>query len=173
MIIRLLIIICLISVCNNIHSQNGIFEIARYGCKEDLQEVLFNNPEVINYKNTSGYTPLILACYNGNIEVATLLAKKVDDINVNSDNGTALMASVFKNDFKIAKMLLDLGANANISDPKGNTALHFATRLNNKEIIKLLMDYGADVNFKDSKGFSPIDYAMQTKNKDILNLLKN
>ncbi|HEY5686906.1 MAG TPA: ankyrin repeat domain-containing protein [Yeosuana sp.] len=173
MIIRFLLSIYLVSVCNQMQSQNNIFDIARNGCKEDLQEILYNHPEVINYKNTSGFTPLILACYNGNIEVASLLAKKVDDINSNSSYGTALMAAVFKNDFEITKMLLDLGANTNLSDTKGNTALHFATLLNNKEITKLLIDYGADANFKDNKGFSPMDYAMQTKNRDISNLLKN
>ncbi|MCK5400446.1 MAG: ankyrin repeat domain-containing protein, partial [Flavobacteriaceae bacterium] len=62
------------------NAQSGVFEIARYGCVEDLQYVLKDYPEVINYKNASGFTPLTLACYNGNIEVATLLAKNVENI---------------------------------------------------------------------------------------------
>ena len=171
--VKLLLIICSILVCFQMNAQSGIFEIARHGCVEDLQGILNNNPEVINYKNTSGFTPLTLACYNGNLEVATLLAKKVENINVNSDVGTALMAAVFKNDIKIAKLLLDFGADTNIADPNGTSALHYATRFTNKEIIKLLVAYGADINLKDSKGFSALDYALLAKDESILKLLKN
>jgi len=155
------------------NAQSGIFEIARQGCVEDLQDILKNNPEEINYKNTSGFTPLTLASYNHNVEVATLLAKHVKNINANSDSGTALMAAVFKNDIDISKMLLDLGADPNIADPNGTVALHYATRLSNEGIIKLLVAYGADVNLEDNKGFSALDYALQDNNEPILQILKN
>ena len=170
---RLFIISCFIFISIEMNSQSAIFEIARHGCVEDLQYVLENNPNVINYKNSSGFTPLILASYSGNVEVATLLAKHVKEINVNSDSGTALMAAVFKNDIEITKILLDLGADANLADPNGTTALHYATRFTNKEIIKLLVDYGADIKFKDNNGFSALDYALQDKDESILTLLKN
>jgi len=166
-------IIWVLLISINLNAQSGIFEIARHGCVEDLQDILKNNLEVINYKNTSGFTPLTLACYNGNLEVATLLAKKVENINVNSDAGTALMAAVFKNDIEITKMLLNMGADPNIADPNATSALHYATRFTNKEIIKLLVAYGADLNLKDSKGFSALDYALQGKDEAILKLLKN
>ena len=171
--IRLFLIICFIFLSIEMTAQSAIFEIARHGCVDDLQYVLENNSDVINYKNSSGFTPLTLACYNGNLEVATLLAKKVENINVNSDAGTALMAAVFKNDIEITKILLDLGADANIPDTNGTTALHYATRFTNKEIIKLLVAYGADMNFKDSKGYSALDYALLDKDESILKLLKN
>lgn len=171
--VKIFPIICFLFVSIEINSQNGIYEIARHGCVEDLQPILKDSPEVINYKNASGFTPLILASYYGNVEVAALLAKHVKEINVNSDSGTALMAAVFKNDIVITKILLDLGADANIPDPNGTTALHYATRFSNKEIIKLLVAYGADLNLKDSKGFSVLDYALRDKDESILKLLKN
>ena len=166
-------IIFFLFVAIEVNSQNEVYEIARHGCVEDLQPILKDSPEVINYKNTSGFTPLILASYHGNVEVATLLAKHVKEINVNSDSGTALMAAVFKNDIAITKMLLELGADANIPDSNGTTALHYATRFSNKEIIKLLVAHGADLNLEDNKGFSVLDYALQDKNESILELLKN
>jgi len=169
---RIFPIICFLFIAINLNSQNEVFEIARHGCTEDLQDILKTNPEVINFKNKSGYTPLILASYHGNVEVAALLAKHVREINVNSDSGTALMAAVFKNDIEIAKMLLDLGADPNIADPNGTTALHYATRFSNIDLIKLLIAYDVDINLRDSKGFSALDYALQAKNEPILELLK-
>ena len=170
---RLFLIFFFIFFSFETNAQRGVFEIARNGCAEDLQYILENNPEVINFKNNSGFTPLILACYNGNIEAATFLAKHVEDINVNSDVGTALMAAVYKNNIEISKMLLELKADPNIADPNGTTALHYAVRFSNIELIKLLVGYGADIDLKDEKGFSSWDYAIQNNNKPILLILKN
>lgn len=173
-------IICFLIISINVNAQSGVFEIergvfeiARHGCVEDLQYVLENNSDAINFKNSSGFTPLILASYHGNVEVATHLAKHVKDINVISDTGTALMAAVFKNDIRITKMLLDFNADVNITDANGTTALHYATRLSNEDLVKLLVAYGADLNLKDIKGFSALDYALQNKNNLIIELLKN
>ena len=169
----LFLIICFFFISINLNAQSGVFEIARQGCGEDLLYVLKNDPEAINTKNTAGFSPLIIACYNGNIEVATLLAHKVENIDYASNIGTALMAAVFKNNIKISKMLLDFRANPNIADINEITALHYAVRFKNVELIKLLVDYGADIELKDNKGFSPWDYANQENNKSILELINN
>ena len=155
------------------NGQIDVFEIARHGCVEDLQIVFEDSPNLINFKNESGFTPLTIACYSGNVEVATLLAKHVIDINVNSKVGTPLMAAVFKNDIEIAKMLLESGADVNIADAKGTSALHYTVRHQNIDLIKLLIDYGADINLKDNKGLSPWDYAELDNKENILKLLKN
>jgi len=153
-------------------SESDIFEISRKGTGEDLQTLLKNNPEAIYYESANGFTPLTIACYNGNLEVATSLAKQVRDINVNSSSGTPLMAAVYKNYVDIAKMLLNLKADVNIADTNGNTALHYAVRFVYLDLIKLLVSYGADINLKDNKGFSPWRYAELDNNEIIINLLK-
>ena len=163
----------LFSISSVIHAQSEIFAIARNGCAEDLQEVLKHHPEAINARNSSGYSPLTLACYNGNLEVAAILAKQVENININSDSGTPLMAAVFKNDLKMTQMLLDLDADPNIADPNKVTALHYAVQFIRNDLIRLLMSYGADISLKDNKGLSPWDYAIQQDNQSILTLLKN
>ena len=154
-------------------AESGIFEIARQGTTEDLQAVLKNDPEAIYYKSTSGFYPLTISCYNGNLEVATALAHQVRDINEYSTSGTPLMAAVFKNYLDITKMLLDLDADVDIVDANGNTALHYAVRFSYVEIIRLLIAKGADIELEDNKGFSPLHYAELDKNEIIMNLLKN
>lgn len=171
--IKQLLIFCFLLVCNGSFAQIDIYEIARHGCAEDLQVVFEYNPNLINVKNESGFSPLTIACYNGNLEVAALLAKHVENINVNSKAGTALIAAVFKNDIKIAKMLLDAGADVNIADDKGITALHYGIKFKNIDLIKLLVNNGADVNLTDNKGLSPWDYAELDSNENVLKLLKN
>ncbi len=168
----LLLVICISFISININAQNDVFEIARRGCAEDLQYVLINYPQTINIRNSAGFTPLIIACYHGNIEVASILAEKVENIDYNSDTGTALMAAVYKDNIKIARMLLDFRADPNIADNNETTALHYAVLFRNVELIKLLVTNGADINLKDNKGFSPVDYAIQENNTSILKLLK-
>jgi ankyrin repeat protein len=176
---KLFIIICLLynSIEANAQSEifkteSDIFDIARKGTTEDLQNLLKNSPEAIYYESASGFTPLTIACYNGNLEVATVLAHRVRDINAISSFGTPLMAAVFKNYVDITKMLLDLDADVNIADSNGNTALHYAVRFSYIEIVKLLISKNADIKLKDNKGFSPREYAELDKNEIIINLLK-
>ena len=59
----------------NLQAQD-VFDIARNGSVADIQKIYETNPESINQKNKSGYDPLTLACYNGNIAVVKFLVSK-------------------------------------------------------------------------------------------------
>ncbi len=56
--IKQLIIICFLLVSKGVNAQIDIFEIARHGCAEDLQEVFKNYPDLINFKNESGFSSI-------------------------------------------------------------------------------------------------------------------
>ena len=51
---------------------------------------------------------------------------------------------------KVAKMLLDAGANVNAVINNGNTPLHYASRNGHDKVAKMLLDAGANVNAVDS-----------------------
>ncbi len=170
--IKQLTVFLFLFISLGMNAQIDIYEIARHGCAEDLQIVFKNYPNIINLKNESGFSPLTIASYSGNLEIATLLAKHVENIDLNSNVGTPLMAAVYRNNNDIAKMLLDLGADSNIADGKGTTALHYAIKFKNVNLIKVLVNNGADINLKDNKGLSPLDYAKIDNNENIVELLK-
>lgn len=172
MAIRIFLISVTLCISFQLNAQGGVFEIARKGCVEDISYVIKNHPDAINAINNSGFTPLIISCYNDNLEVAKYLAEKVDNINYCSSVGTALMAAVYKKNIPITKMLLDLKADVNIPDQGGTTALHYAVRLKNEDLVKLLLEHGANAHKNDNNGFSPWDYANQDTNKSILEILK-
>ena len=58
--------------------------------------------------------------------------------------------------YTIAKLLIKKGANLDIKDNKGNTALMIAILLKNYEIIKLLIDRGADLSIRNNQGNTPL-----------------
>lgn len=151
----------------------SIFDIARSGTVIEVKELMKQNPNIINENNENGFSPLILACYRGNIEVAKFLIDNVKDINYKSQEGTALAGLSVKYNKELAEHLLKKNANPNIADSTGFTPLFWAVKFGNVELVELLLKHKADKSVKDSQGMTPFEYALQTNNKDIINLLKN
>ncbi|MEJ5105807.1 ankyrin repeat domain-containing protein [Chryseobacterium sp. MYb328] len=151
----------------------SIFDIARSGTVSEVKELMKTNPDIINQTNDGGFSPLILACYRGNIEVAEFLIDHVKDVNYKSKEGTALAGLSVKYNKKLVEDLLKKKADPNIADTTGATPLFWAVKFGNKELIELLLQYKADKSIKDSMGMTPFEYALQTHKEDIINILKN
>lgn len=149
-----------------------VFDIARNGTLKEIQTTFYTNPNSINTLNESKSSPLILACYRGNIEVAKFLIQNVKDINYCSDMGTALMAATYKNQTELVTFLLENNANPNTTDSNGTTALLLAVQFKNLELVKLLLKFKADKTIKDNKGKTAFEYAVFSGNELIINLLK-
>lgn len=151
----------------------SIFDIARSGTVPEVQELMKQNPDVINQINENGFSPLILACYRGNIPVAEFLITHVKNMNYASGEGTALTASVFKGDKNLTQKLLANKADPNAASSSGVTPLIYAVQSQNKEMVELLLKNKANKTLSDKQGKTVFEYALFTKNQDIINLLKN
>jgi ankyrin repeat protein len=159
------------SVSNAQSKETSIFDIARNGTLEQLKKIHKSDLFIIDKISKEGYSPLTLACYHGNNEVAKYLVKHVKDIDSKSGYGTPLMAATVKRNTELVKLLLEKNANPNKTDVNGSTALHFSVIFSYEDIVKLLIDANADKNIKDNRGKSAIDYATITGNEKITQLL--
>lgn len=164
-------IIMLFVTSTLVSSQNDIFDSCRKGDLESVKAIYNKSPDIINSKNKDGYSPLILACYYGNIKVVSFLIDKINSVNGSSQYGSALMAAVVKGNLDVVKLLLDKNADPNITDNKGVSALHYAVMFKNIEITKVLIEAKADKNIKDNNGKSPLDYANMLKDENIISIL--
>jgi ankyrin repeat protein len=151
----------------------SIFDIARTGTVSEVKELMKQNPDIINQTNESGFSPLILACYRGNVEVAKFLMDNVKDINYKSQEGTALAGLSVKYNKDLVEYLLKRKADPNIADTTGTTPLIWAVKTGNEELVKFLLEYKANKEQPDNMGVKPFEYAIQTKKNNIINLLKN
>jgi uncharacterized protein len=169
---KLLLLTAFLCFYNAKAQDKTVFDIARSGTLIEIQNLTKSNPDLINTINESKSSPLILACYKGNIEVAKFLIKNVKDINYNSDMGTALMAATYKNQTELVQLLLDNKANPDATDANGTTALSLAVQFQNIPLVEMLLKHKADKTIKDNKGKTPFEYAAFSGNDPIINLLK-
>ncbi|PZU87831.1 MAG: ankyrin repeat domain-containing protein [Chryseobacterium sp.] len=151
----------------------NVFDIARSGTLDEMKTLVSQNPDIINSKNERGFTPLILACYRGNTEVAKYLIDNVKDLNYVSQEGTALSSLCINYNKELVEKMLSKNANPNIQDSFGNTPLLWAVKRNNMELVSILLKNKADVNIKDSMGVSAFEYALKSNNNELINLLKH
>ncbi len=149
----------------------SVYDIARKGTVEQVQALYKETPETINTPNEHGFSPLILACYSGNENVATYLIDKAN-IDYVSNEGTALMAAVVKGNVKLTKLLLEKKANLNLTNKQGTTALIYAVQFKNIEIISLLLQHNASKSQLDNDGKTAFEYAVFSGDDTIINLLK-
>ena len=78
------------------------------------------------------------------------------DLEVANRHGhTCLMIACYKGHLKIARYLIELGADVNRKSVKGNTALHDCAESGSLEILQLLLSSGAKMDV-DSYGMTPL-----------------
>lgn len=129
-----------------------------------IRKLLEESPSLINAR-PAGSGWLHRACQEGNLEAAEWLLARGMDVDVQSDGG-GLTPLFYVRDVKVAKLLLEHGADVNIKNVAGRTALYEilanpldahpekgdAQRVESEKIALLLMKYGADMNVEDHNG---------------------
>jgi hypothetical protein len=107
--------------------------------------------------------------------ITTLIECGLDVDGQCDDKRTALHYASELDDDLIVKILLEQGANINLTDKNGQNALHIALQNSevNMRIIKLLIDKGIDVETKDKLGTNPLQFCCRKGYYDALIILLN
>ena len=150
------------------------FEASALGKKDIVDEALIENSDLVHNFSDDGFTPLGLASYFGNEDVARLLLLKGADPNVSSKNGYnvyPIHSAVAANYDMIAKMLIEAGADVNVVQMSGATPLHSAAQNGNIELIIVLLEAGANVNALTEDGKTAADKATEKGFGEIAKIL--
>jgi ankyrin repeat protein len=158
------------------------------------------NPDT---KDNYGETALMKASYNGHKEIVKLLLKAGADVNLQATRGDTALMNASKRPRRpthpcvvrtharerrdggmrgkrreghkdIVELLLKAGANVDIQNNKGYTALMWASLSGRKdiEIFKPLLEAGADVNLGDKLGETALTIARRRGHTAIVELLE-
>lgn len=105
----------------------------------------------IEERPEGGFTPLLFAAQQGDVESAKLFLAAGANVNDTAPNGmSALEIAAFKNQVEVAKFLLDEGADPDAGDA-GFAALHAAVLRGSLDLVEALLAHGADPNSQITK----------------------
>ncbi len=138
--------------------------------EQRLQKDSINNFILMDF---GGFTPLMLACLAGDLEIVDFLLTQDADVNKHNSRGwTPLMFAAKKGATAIVKQLLEKKASLNVTVVNsGWTALNLAAKNGHKDIVELLVDNGADVTLRSQDRKSVLALAVVYKHKDVVALL--
>lgn len=126
--------------------------LVKHGGTSEMVTFFVKNGADLN--NKGGGSPLYWAIYMRDIRLQTLLIELGTDVNGVIDSYDDLKAPLhLAHDLSVAKLLIDKGANVNITNKFNSTPLHYAIYL---PIVKCLVENGADINAKNNEGNTPL-----------------
>jgi ankyrin repeat protein len=152
----------------------SLFEASAVGKFDVVAHLVFTHPDAVNMYADDGFTPLGLACYFGQFEVARYLVLKGADVNLPSNNGFHVFpihsaAAGSYND--ITRMLIENGAQVNVKQQAGATPLHSAAQNGNLELLIMLLENGAETSVRMEGGKLPADLAREKGFDEISEIL--
>uniref|UniRef100_A0A8C7HBA4 E3 ubiquitin-protein ligase MIB2 n=1 Tax=Oncorhynchus kisutch TaxID=8019 RepID=A0A8C7HBA4_ONCKI len=174
---------------------NLLHHAALKGNKLATEKILARARQLVDVKKEDGFSALHLASLNNHRDVAEILVKEGRcDVNIrNNRNQTPLQLAVTQGHGDLVQLLVVEGADVNVEDEDGDTAMHVALsrpQLANATLTPLsssglmgntelsvgaaiacfLAQEGANINYANHKGKSPLDLVADTA---VLQLIKS
>ncbi|KAI5933870.1 putative ankyrin repeat domain-containing protein 19 [Manis javanica] len=136
-----------------------------------VQQILFMGKNGLNDTDKKNRTALHLACANGHAEVVTVLVQRKCELNL-CDNleRTPLIKAVQCQQEDCAR-ILDHGADPNVSDIYGNSALHYAACGECVTTVAQLLSHNADIEANNEEGFTPLLLAIRQRKYEMTKYL--
>jgi len=146
-------------------------------CGADVNARLIDGPKSNALLTTKGATPFFLAARCDDIPYMRLLLELgANPMLPNAENATPLMvaaglgttapdeeAGTEEEALQAVQILLELGADINAVDDRGETAMHGAAYKSLPKMVAMLAQHGADVktwNLPNKNGWTPLSIAM-------------
>ncbi len=151
-----------------------IFHAAMAGVQPRLVELLAGDRGLVNSYSSDGWTPLHVAAFFGQKEIAEVLLANGADVHARSRNAmgnTPLHAAVAARKGEVVPVLLAHGADVNARQQGGFVPLHAAAQNGDVELASLLIAHGADVQARAENNQNALDFAMTKGHQAMVDVL--
>lgn len=152
-----------------------LYQAADRGYEEIVKLLIDSGKFDLDYTDSSGEAPLVVAAANGHEGIVKLLldSGKFNLDYTDSSGKTPIFVATANSHEAIVKLLIDSGKfNLDYTDSSGEVPLVVAAANGHEGIVKLLIDSGKlDVNYTDRSGKTPLAVAVTNDHKGIIKLL--
>lgn len=127
-----------------------------------------SNFDMVNIHSTDGFTPLSLAAFFNQTEIAKYLLKKGADPNIpatNTSKVNAFHSAIAKENYELCEILLLHGADVNATQMQNVAGLHSAVHRGNLALTKLLVKNGATIGLEMDNGDTALIIAKKEEHK--------
>ena len=152
-----------------------IHEACAAGLTEQVQFMVDQKPDVINELSSHGFYPLGIASHFGKEDIVRILLRNGANPNSSSQNGYQVFpihSALSNGQNKIAKMLIEAGAEVNVLQSSRISPLHLAAQQGNIDMIIILLEHGANIAIRNDFGHTASDMAAEKGFAEIAEILK-
>lgn len=155
------------------HGISPIFLATAYG-HLPVVELLVKYGARIDSLDKIGDNPIKYAAFYGHLLLVSYFIKQKSPLDQQDKEHkrTALLEALINGHTPCAKELIKHGADVNLADKEGATALIIATKHNMLEMVKLLIAHNALVTTYDMSGATALSYAYEQDFQDIAAILE-
>lgn len=148
----------------------GMLEAAESGKRAAVAMLLDANIGT-DARDNRGWTPLMMAAFNGRDEIVGLLAGQCDVNAQDLGGNSALHWAAFAGHLRCAQLLIRNQARIDEYNNFGWTPLIQATVRNHPDIVRLLIDSGVNINAAADDGYTALHKAVTSENPEIARML--
>ncbi len=148
--------------------------LAIYHMSREAVQLFLDHAADVTLRNDKGQAVLHQALQRGHPDIIQLILSgaNVDADAVDNDGSTPLYLAASEAEvLSGAQLLLDHGANIDLRNKTGQTALHLASQRGRLDFMELLLNRGAMVDVPDNDGFTPLHLAISKMERRATELL--
>ena len=127
---------------------------------------------ILDNVNEKDFTPLLMACYYGHVEIVKTLLKQGAEIEKADEKGfTPLLTACSKGHGEVVRALLEKEAEIDKANLNGFTPLLKACSKGHGDVVRALLEKEAEIDKAHSNGFTPLIVACQNGHVKVLKML--
>ncbi|XP_024287479.1 receptor-interacting serine/threonine-protein kinase 4 [Oncorhynchus tshawytscha] len=131
--------------------------------QENVVRVLLSRGADVHVKGRDDWTVLHLAAWQGHLGIVKLLVKQAgaDVDGQTTDGRTPLHMASHRGQYRVARILIELGADVHVTSTGLHTPLHVAAETGHTSTSRLLVKHDADIQARTTQGHTALHLAAQ------------
>jgi uncharacterized protein len=153
---------------------DDVHAAAKSGDTDEVAALLSMDNRLTRTFDADGWSPLHLAAHYGHAATVELLLHNnapVDQRSTNTMANTALHAALAGRQTRVAKILLEAGADPNARQHGGWTPFHSAAASGDRDAIDLLLAHGGKAGVANDAGVTPAAFAREHGKPEVADYL--